>query len=318
MEVGSGDFRYESVSDWAQLPEGWDFVEVSGVGVDDAKDRVYVFNRGEEPIIIFNREGRFIGTWEKDMFKRPHGICFGPDDTAYCVDDMGHALHKRTTDGKLLMLIETADNPADTGYVPGNFASVRRAGPPFHQPTNVALSPEGDIYVSDGYGNARIHKFNPKGELILSWGEPGGGPGQFFLPHGVYVDKGGLVYVSDRENKRVQIFEPDGTFVTQWSDVRRPNQLCQDKDGYFYVAELGFLFQQGGPNPGFHRPLSRITVRDKLGRILAEIVEEDPYWAPHGLAIDEDGNLYAGSVSVSFTKGTAPKGTVVMRKYVRK
>jgi sugar lactone lactonase YvrE len=111
-------------------------------------------------------------------------------------------------------------------------------GAPFNRPTGVAIAPSGEIYIADGYGNARVHRFTAEGELISSWGEPGPGPSQFRLPHHLCVDKTNRVWVADRENSRVQIFREDGKFITQWTDLFRPTAVCIDKDDIVYVSEL--------------------------------------------------------------------------------
>jgi len=321
-KVGSDKFVYEVAEWWGQLPKGWAFRDVAGVAVD-SQDRVYAFSRGEHPVVIFDREGRFLGAWGEGLFKRPHGIFIGPDDAVYCVDDWGHAVRKFTPDGRPLLVIETADRPADTGYVWDDPRTVLRSGPPFCYPTGVALSPDGEMYVTDGYGNARVHKFAPDGQLLFSWGEPGNGPGQFVTPHSACVDQTGLVYIADRDNRRIQIFSPQGEFITQWRDVRRPDSLCLDAKENIYVAELG-LIKQGEPGRRYVVPTAphgRITVRDLSGKILAEWGPEDPqgadlYYAPHGIAIDSRGDLYVSEVRGAYSGGVAPVNCVV-RKYIR-
>jgi DNA-binding beta-propeller fold protein YncE len=323
MRVGSGPFVYNVVERWGQLPNGWRMPEVPAVAVD-SQDRVYAFCRGEHPVIVLDREGHFLTAWGEGLFKRPHGIFIGPDDAVYCVDDWGHAVRKFTPEGKPLLVIETADHPADTGYVWDHPETVFRSGPPFNHPTGVALSPEGDLYVTDGYGNARVHRFAPDGRLLFSWGEPGDGPGQFNTPHGVCVDKKGLVYIADRENQRIQIFSPQGEFITQWRDVRRPDNMCLDAEGNMYVAELGLVMQGDPENRKTVRdaPSGRITVRDLSGGILTTWGATDPqgadvYYAPHGIAIDSRDDLYVGEVPASYSQGAARADRSVLRKYVR-
>ena len=153
------------VENWAKLPEGWEFKDVAAVAVD-SKDRVYVFNRGEHPMIVFDREGNFIRSWGEGTFPRAHGLHIDANDILYCTDDGGHVVRKCTTEGKVLLELG----------VPGK-AAPYMSGTPFHRCTHTALSPRGDIYVSDGYGNARVHKFSPDGKLLKSWGEPGTDPG---------------------------------------------------------------------------------------------------------------------------------------------
>ena len=206
----SGDFRYEVNMDWAKLPQGWTFHEVADVAVD-SKDRVYVFSRGKHPLIVFDREGNFLYSWGEGVFKRPHGVTVGPDETLYCADDGDHTVRKCTLDGKVLMTLGTPDKPAPAW-----------SGHPFNRPTKVAVDPKtGEFYVTDGYGNSRVHKYSPDGELLFSWGQPGTEPGEFNIVHTVCLDKEGLVYVADRENDRVQIFDPKGKYITQWNNMHR-------------------------------------------------------------------------------------------------
>jgi hypothetical protein len=321
MRVGSGRFVYEEVDGWGEVPDGWKIVEVPGVAVD-SQDRVYVFCRSEHPVIVFDSEGRFLRSWGEGLIKRAHDIVIGPDDAVYCVDDWGHAVHKFTTDGELLMTIETADHPADTGYIWEQQTTVLRAGPPFNFPTGIALAPDGDLYVSDGYGNARVHRFTADGQLLSSWGEPGDGIGQFVTPHNVCVDRKGVVYVADRQNRRMQLFSPQGEFLSQWDDMWWPCDMCIDADDNMYVAEVGGLFMGETKEPALSNPPARVTVRDLTGKILSEWGMEDAlgagkYFSPHNIAFDSRGDLYVGEVAVSYPGGSAPADWTVLRKYVR-
>ena len=320
MKVGSGKFIYEEVEGWAQVPEGWKLGEVPGIAVD-SQDRIFAFCRSPHPVVIFDRDGRFLGSWGEGMFNRPHMIFIGPDDCVYCVDDEGHRVTKFTPDGKVLMTIAPKNSPADTGYVPDNAGSVRRSGPPFNRPTDVALSPAGDLYVTDGYGNARVHKFTADGQLGFSWGEPGSEPGKFVQPHGICIDKRGRVYVADRQNKRIQIFSLNGEFLAQWPEVWWPDAMCVDPEENMYVAEVGGIFMQGDA-AALDQPPARITVRNLEGNIQAEWGEKDPhgagrFFAPHGIALDSRGDLYVGEVTFSYSHGQAPVGSKVLRKYRR-
>jgi DNA-binding beta-propeller fold protein YncE len=321
-QVGFGNFVYEEVREWGQFPADWAFEDCPGVAVD-SQDRVYAFTRETTGMVVFDPDGAFLGSWGRDLFKRPHGIFIGPDDAIYCADDWGQSIRKFTTDGELLMEIETKDHPADTGYVWGSQPSaIRRAGPPFNFPTWVTLSSEGDLYVTDGYGNARVHKFTADGELLFSWGEPGDGPGQFVTPHSVCVDKNGIVYVADRQNLRIQVFNSRGEFINQWSDVHWPCDMCIDPEENIYVAEVGGVFMSTGKVPNHDNPSARVTVRNLNGEILSEWGEADPlgegrYFAPHSIAIDSQGSLYIGEVSTSYTGGTAPADWRAFRKFVR-
>ena len=205
--LGSGEHRYRVVENWAKLPQGWSFKDVAAVGVD-SKDQVYVFNRGEHPMMVFDREGNFLRSWGEGVFRRAHGLDIDANDTLYCTDDGDHTVRKCTTAGRIELTIGIPGKPAP-------FMS----GEPFHRCTHTALSPKGDIYVSDGYGNARVHKFSPAGKLLTSWGESGTEPGQFNIAHNIATDADGWVYVADRENHRVQVFDGDG-------NTRRSGRTC--------------------------------------------------------------------------------------------
>ena len=316
--VGSGDYVYEIVEGFGAE---WIIADAAGVTID-SRDRVYVLNRSEqEPVLVFNPSGELLETWGAGLFRRAHAIFAGPDDAIYCVDDQGHALRKFTPEGKLLFEIDTSDSPADTGYIPGKPDSVARAGPPFNTPTGVALSPEGEIVVSDGYGNARIHRFSSDGELISSFGEPGYGDGQLFLPHGVAIDNEGLIYVADRENSRVQVFSPDGSLRARW---RSPRASCLWIEGdILFVTEMGEVIQgePGNKRLVLENARASVTVRKKDGNILSELPALDPegdglFFSPHSIARDSSGNLYVSEVSDSYSGGLAPEDRSKVNKYV--
>ncbi len=288
MVYGQGKFRYELVDGWAKLPEGESFMDVGGVCVD-GKDRVYVLSRSTYPITVFDRSGVIVTRWGQGHFQRAHGSCIGPDGSLYCTDDRNHTVSKFTPDGRLLLTIGSKDKPSDTGYREGQdlferIASIKRGGPPFNRPTGIAIARSGEMYVVDGYGNARVHRFTPQGELVSSWGEPGPGPSQFRLPHNVWLDRSGRVWVVDRENHRIQIFSADGQFITQWTDLFRPTDVCIDGEEIVYVSEL----------------CRRISIFSLSGELLARFGNEnhppeDPLFiAPHAIAVDSHGDLYVG------------------------
>ncbi|HEX6442646.1 MAG TPA: peptidyl-alpha-hydroxyglycine alpha-amidating lyase family protein, partial [Stellaceae bacterium] len=227
--VGGGDYTYRIEADWAKLPSGWSFKDVAAVAVD-RQDRVYVFNRGEHPMLVFDREGNLLNCWGERLFHRAHGLHIGPDETLYCTDDGDHTVRQCTLDGKVLLEIG----------IPGR-ASEFMSGEPFNRCTHTALSPDLDIYVSDGYANARVHKFDPNGKLLFSWGECGSDPGQFNIPHNIVSDPDGWIYVADRENHRVQVFDKNGRYETQWNNLHRPCGLYMEggAHGCCYIGELG-------------------------------------------------------------------------------
>jgi DNA-binding beta-propeller fold protein YncE len=311
---------------WHRLPAGWEWTEATAVAAD-SRDRVFVFNRGPHPVIVFDRDGNFVASWGEGLFKRPHGIFIGPDDAVYCCDDVDHTVRKFSPDGRLLMTLGESGKPSDTGVVGMDYRTIRQPAAPFNYPTNLALSPHGEMYVSDGYGNARVHKFSPDGRLLRSWGEPGAGPGQFHLPHGIAVDREGIVYVADRENSRVQLFTPDGDFLASWTDVARPCQVFIDGAGDVYVAELGFRagMWPGTTAPGPDAPGGRVSVFNRQGELRARWGGgKDPcapgdFFAPHDIWVDSRGDVYVAEVVMSAggNRGLVPKDCHSLQKFVR-
>lgn len=311
--LGEGDHRYRVDTKWAKLPEGWHFTDVAAVAVDD-KDQVYVFNRGEHPMIVFDREGNFLRSWGEGVFPRAHGLHIAPDGTLWCTDDGDHTVRQCTPEGKVLLTLGISGKPAP--YMSGD---------PFHRCTHTAMAPNGDVYVSDGYGNARVHKYSPDGRLIKSWGEPGTDPGQFNIAHNICCDDDGWVYVADRENHRVQVFDGEGKFETQWHNMHRPCGLCMCGMGTsnFYIGELGSgqPVNRDMPNIG-----PRISVVDNQGRLIARVGHLGPglsagqFLAPHGLAVDRHGDIYVGEVSFTNQRNLGretPDDMVTLRKLVK-
>jgi hypothetical protein len=297
--LGAGEFRYEVQNDWAKLPPGWSLREIGGIGVD-AADRVYVFSRSEHPVTVFDNDGNFLGSWGEGVFKRPHGVHMGPDESIYLTDDGDHTVRKCTLDGKILVEIGIPGKP-----------SPYMSGAPFHRCTHTALSPGGDIYVSDGYGNACVHKFSPDGKLLMSWGEPGTDPGQFNIVHNICCDADGWVYVADRENHRVQVFGGDGRYEAQWNNLHRPCGLFMphSRSPICYIGELGPVMRvnRNMPNIG-----PRLSIVDHQGHVLARLgamhagLGPTQFLGPHGLAVNSRGDIYIGEVSVTLWPSLFP------------
>jgi DNA-binding beta-propeller fold protein YncE len=312
--LGTGAHRYEVVSDWAKLPPGYEFnADVAAVGID-ALDRVYAFNRGKHPMVVLDRDGSFLRSWGEGVFTRAHGVHMAPDDTLWLTDDGDHTVRHCTLDGKVLLTLGMPGKP--TAYM---------SGEPFHRCTHTALSPKGELYVSDGYGNARVHKYSPDGKLLLSWGEPGTDPGQFNIPHNIACDVDGWVYVADRENHRVQVFDGNGRFETQWVNMHRPSGLHLARGGEprFYVGEIGggVAVNQDMPNIG-----PRVSIYTGKGELLARLghrpagLEPGQFISPHGLAVDSRGDIYVGEVSYTNwgRRGPIPPGLRSLQKLVKR
>jgi sugar lactone lactonase YvrE len=315
---------YEVVEGWEQLPPGYAHRDVAGVAVD-GEDHVFLICRGEHPVIVYDRDGHFVRTWGAGEFTyRTHGITVAPDGTVWCTDDGNHTVRRFTPEGKLLATLGTLNVPSDTGYDGQDSMTIRRPAGPFNRPTNLAVGPRGDLYISDGYGNCRVHRFSATGELKQSWGVPGTGPGQFYLPHGIAVAADGRVFVCDRENDRIQIFSPDGEYLAEWTDTQRPTHLVFDARGRAYVSELWWHVGQTSRRHGRIEQArhGRVSVLDPAGRALARWGTPDAcapgsFAAPHGLAVDSRGDVYVSEVTWTFavSRGLAPEGCHTFQKF---
>jgi DNA-binding beta-propeller fold protein YncE len=326
MSGASGSLDYEVVAGWQKLPEGWSFVDVPSVAAD-SHDNVYVLNRGEYPVIVFDGDGAFLGAWGKGVFARPHGIFIDSDDMVYCTDSSDHTVRIFEPGGRLVQTLGEVNKPQDTGYKePGGL--VKTAAGPFNGVTNVAKAPSGDLYVADGYGNARVHVFDEKRLLKFSWGEPGTGPGQFRLPHAIAVDRAGKIYVADRENSRIQIFTGHGDYLAEWTHLHRPDDLYIDSDENLYVAELGFkaavMPHPQGATPPPHEPHARVSVLTLDGQVQTQFggsngCEAGGFFAPHGICVDSRGDVYVGEVNFAagVKRGLLPLDCHVLQKFRR-
>jgi len=326
MAAETDQLRYRVVEGWEHLPDGYHHGDVVGVATD-SHDRVHLFTRRESRVLVYDRDGGFVRSWGEGFFTpRTHGLTIAPDDTVYCVDEGRQAIYHFSPEGVLLGTIGTLDVASDTGYDGASLTSIVRGGPPFNRPTNLAVAPSGDLYISDGYGNARVHRFDVDGRLIRSWGEPGTGPGQFNLPHGVAVAADGRVLVADRENDRIQFFDPEGGYLAEWTDVQRPTSITIDNEGRVYVAELWHRSGDRSPRLGLiaeDQP-GRVSVYNAAGKVLARWggagrCAAGNFVAPHDICVDSRGDLYVGEVTWTFgvQPGLVPENCHTLQKFAR-
>ena len=302
--VGTGKYTYRLHRDWAKPPAGERLDTVSDVATD-SQDRLFVLQRGSPPVLVFDREGNHLNSWQTDLFNRPHGICI-VDDFVYLTDSDDSMTFKFALDGTLIQSLGSRGVHSDTGteeYV----SLVPRAAGPFNHPTKMVPSPEGELYVSDGERNSRVHRFSTDGKLVASWGEPGkNGANQFHMPHSVLVDRDGRVYVCDRENSCVQIFSTEGHFISMWSNLRPPSDIVVDQDGAFHVSQFAFNIDHrysewaapAGSGSALKDDAGRRTIRadappqisilNREGGVLAEWDSRKG----HGLCLDSRGNIY--------------------------
>ena len=308
--LGSGQFAYEVIVNWEKLPDGVGWRETAGV-ITDAHDNVYVFSRGDNPMVVFDKDGNFIKTWGEGVFTRAHGVSTGPNDTLYCTDDGDHTVRQCTLDGEVLMTIGVPNRPADA-----------HSGKPFNRCTHVATDPaNGDLFISDGYGNGNVHKFTADGEFIKTWGSPGTDPGQFNIVHNIATDRDGYVYVCDRENHRVQVFDRDGNLEDVWHNLHRPCAIYISDDQRVYVGELGWgmAVNRNTPNIG-----PRVAIMTTSGKVLERLgngfgLEPGQFIAPHGICLDSDMSIYVAEVAhtnISHTE-TPPPNVRAFQKLAR-
>ncbi len=279
--VGANEFTYEMDEDWAALPAGWNMPAAAVAG--DSQDRIYCFNRDpDHPIVVFDRMGAYLSSWGAGLIDFAHAILVDRADNVWLVDRNQHQVLKFTPSGELLMTIGVQGFRSETGVAPDDYSStayqsVTRGAGPFNMPAGVALNQDGEVFVADGYANARVHKFSAEGEYLMSWGEPGNGPGEFNLPHGLCIDRQGRVLVADRENDRVQVFSQRGDHIATWpTPLVGPALPHVDDDDIVYVPE-----HNGG----------LVSVLDLNGNRLAQWGSMDHY-SCHGVWADSRKDLY--------------------------
>jgi DNA-binding beta-propeller fold protein YncE len=262
--------EFVPVPDFLKVPAGWTLGPCSAVSVS-GKGEIYLFHRGPHPVICFDAYGNFLRSWGDDVIQTAHGLRIDRDGNLWVTDIGQHRVFKLDANGKVLLTL--GNGKAGTGF------------DQFDRPTDVAIGPQGEIFVSDGYGNTRVMKFSPTGGFIKSWGEPGSGPGQFNLPHAIVLDPRGRLLVGDRENKRIQVFDQEGKLLTIWTGFA-PFGLALDKDGGLFVAD-GYAH--------------KVFCLDLDGKILQSFGGQGKlpgqFELPHMLAVDAEGNLLVTEIN---------------------
>ncbi len=295
-----------------KLPAGRSIGATSGLAIHPDGSSFWVFDRcGPEncrgsdlaPIMQFDRDGNHLRSFGANLFQRPHGLFVDRDGNVWVTDDVGsrdidtvsegkgHQVFKFSPEGELLM---TLGQPGIAGDGPDTF----------NMPSAVLVAPNGDIFVGDGHGpgsNARIVKFNSRGDYLMTWGSFGDGPHQFHTPHALAMDSAGRLFVGDRGNSRVLIFDQSGSFLDEWKQFGRPSGMFIDANDLLYVADSSSS-NSARINPGLDEGIRVGHVDD--GRIIVFIEDPDGNGSQEGVVADRDGNIYG-----SLTAGMA------LRKY---
>lgn len=257
--------------EFPNLPPGFVQGAASAVATD-SKDNIFVFHRSPHPILQLDRHGKLLRAFGEGLFASAHGLRIDGDDCIWVTDNANHTVVKFSSNGEVLMTLGKKNEAGvDTEH--------------FNKPTDVAFGENGDFYVSDGYGNSRVCKFNKHGKFLLEWGKKGTGPGEFNLPHAIQVDAQGRVYVGDRENDRIQIFDASGKFLREIKGVA-PFGLYLASDRHLFVAD------------GRANKVVKMTLE---GEVLSEWGKngEEPgnFRMPHGLTVARDGAVYVTEIT---------------------
>ena len=308
--------EYEPDPMWSGLPDGVSYGGAATSVAVDSKDNVYVFNRGPVPVVVLDSGGSVVNGWGTGEFVMPHGVSIDPEDNLWAVD-LKHTVHKRTAEGATLLTI--GDRTSSPPF----------SGAPFNRPTDAVVHPPtGDVFVTDGYRNAAVHRFSPDGELKYSWGGPGSDPGEFSLPHGLCFVGEDRVLISDRENFRLQLFTLEGEYVAQWHtyypQCLRSVPMAGGGTAIFVGEGPRVQYQRDVPNIG-----CRVRVLDETGQEIGRIgtgkwgFDADAFVSIHGIAVDSQGDVYIAETPfatiVHYYGEPAPESEPVsLRKWCRR
>ena len=264
LAVVLGDRRYRVERPWGQWPGSMARSQISQLAVD-SKGVVYVFQRGEPPVLAFTLSGALQGGLAEGRIADAHGIAITSDDRLLLVDRDAHQVLIFTGNGELLGTLGERHQP--------------RLGAPFNHPTDAAVAADGEIYVADGYGNSMVHRFAANGRHLMSFGRPGSGPGEFTTPHAVWVDRSDRVLVADRENDRVQLFDRDGRYLEEWGDFYHPMDIYEDRAGRIYISDQ----------------IPRLSLLSPSGQLIGRC--RPCYNTPHGVWGAPDGAIFIAEMN---------------------
>jgi DNA-binding beta-propeller fold protein YncE len=276
---------------WPKKPERFKWGQMPGIAVDK-QEQIYIFTRSQPTIQVYKADGTLLRAWYMEDSSGSHFIRVGPDGNIWTANIAEHVVRKYNTKGKLLL---TLGEPGIAGTDKGHF----------DKPTDMVILPSGDIFVSDGYGNRRVVHFDANGKYVNQWGQDGDGPGQFALPHSIVADSQNRLYVADRENARVQVFDTRGKLLAVWADLITPWGLCMTKKDEIWISGSSAMKDEKGKWLVLP-PTDQIVMKLNLdGKVLLRIPLEKTTVPPgkpgelnwvHGIAVDSHGNLYLGDI----------------------
>ena len=278
---------------WPKRPDGLEWDHVPGIFVD-RKQQVWIFTRTDPAVQIFTTSGRHVRSWGRSVFGRPHQIKLDHQGNVWVADQGNHCVMKLTQEGKPLLVLGTRGESGDDQRHMNN-------------PTDMVVSPSGDIFVSDGYANSRVMHFDKRGRFVKMWGKLGVRPGEFSLPHAIAMDSKGRLYVAARNNARVQVFNQKGKFLDQWRHILVPGGFCVTADDEIWACGSGPMAWRKDDVVLGVPPANQVLVKfSTTGKVLEYVVipkgddgKEQPgelNWV-HSIAVDKDGNLYCGDIN---------------------
>lgn len=301
--IQQGDTAHYVVdTTWPKKPDRYKWAQMAGIAVDK-QDQIYIFTRSQPTVQVYKTDGTLVRVWFMEDSSGSHFIRVGPEGNIWTANISEHVVRKYSPKGKLLLTLGTSGVAgADKSH--------------FDKPTDMAILLSGDIFVSDGYGNRRVVHFDASGKYVNQWGSEGDGPGQFALPHSIVADSQNRLYVADRENARIQVFDTKGTLLAVWDDVVTPWGLCMTKKDEIWACGSSVMKDDSGKCLVLPPPDEILVKLDVDGKVLSRVTLEKTTVPPgkpgqldwiHAIALDSEGNLYLGDIQGRRAQKFLPK-----------